>query len=67
MKNVLLGLSSILDTEENKGNKRIDRILAIFQTEAQNKENPEKDGSLVNFGTIRDDLTYIKLEFHKKT
>lgn len=38
MKILLVGLSSILDTAENKSNKPIERILEIIQTEVQKEK-----------------------------
>ena len=58
MKNSLFCLSSILDTAENKISELVDRILEIIQTEVQIEKNPEKDGSPLTFGTMRQ-LTYI--------
>lgn len=53
MKNSLFCLSSILDTAENKISELVDRILEIIQTEVQIEKNPEEDGSLLTFGTMR--------------
>lgn len=65
--NVLVGLSSISDIEENKSTKLVDKILEIMQTEIQKEKYLAKDGSLVTFVEVRDILMYVWLQFHKKT